>query len=154
MLLPDWAYFNMYELSSWSRATIIPLSVVMTTRPVYKLPPHARVQELFVRPPRHIDYTFTKEDGILTWKNFFIGVDHLLKVYEASPIRIFKQKATKKAERWILEHQEKPEIGAAFSLQCSTPSWPCTVWAMPMTTRLWSRDLRRWPTSALKMMTP
>ena len=107
MLLPDWAYFNMYELSSWSRATIIPLSVVMTTRPVYKLPPHARVQELFVRPPRHIDYTFTKEDGILTWKNFFIGVDHLLKVYEASPIRIFKQKATKKAERWILEHQEK-----------------------------------------------
>ncbi len=107
MLLPYWAYFNMYELSSWSRATIIPLSVVMTTRPVYKLPPHARVQELFVRPPRHIDYTFTKEDGILTWKNFFIGVDHLLKVYEASPIRIFKQKATKKAERWILEHQEK-----------------------------------------------
>ncbi len=107
MLLPDWAYFNMYELSSWSRATIIPLSVVMTTRPVYKLPPHARVQELFVRPPRPIDYTFTKEDGILTWKNFFIGVDHLLKVYEASPIRPFKKQATETAEQWILEHQEK-----------------------------------------------
>ncbi|WP_305733475.1 squalene--hopene cyclase [Trichlorobacter ammonificans] len=107
MLLPDWAYFNMYELSSWARATIIPLSVVMTTRPVYKLPPHARVQELFVRPPRPIDYTFTKEDGILTWKNFFIGVDHLLKVYESSPIRPFKQRATELAEQWILEHQEK-----------------------------------------------
>lgn len=39
MLLPDWAYFNMYELSSWSRATIIPLSVVMAERPVRKLPP-------------------------------------------------------------------------------------------------------------------
>ncbi len=106
MLLPDWAYFNLYELSSWSRATIIPLSVVMSTRPVRKLPPRSRVQELYVRPPRPTDYTFTKEDGIITWKNFFIGVDHLLKIYESSPIRPFKNKATDIAEQWILDHQE------------------------------------------------
>lgn len=106
MLLPNWAYFNMYEFSSWARATIIPLSVVMSERPVRKLPPWARVQELYVRPPRPTDYTFTKEDGILTWKNFFIGVDHLLKVYESSPIRPFMKKATATAEQWILEHQE------------------------------------------------
>jgi len=106
MLLPDWAYFNMYELSSWSRATIIPLSVVMSDRPVRKLPPFANVQELYVRPPRPTDYTFTKEDGILTWKNFFIGMDHLLKVYESSPIRPFKNRAIDTAEQWILEHQE------------------------------------------------
>lgn len=106
MLLPEWAYFNMYELSSWSRATIIPLSLVMASRPVYKLSPKARVQELYVRPPRPTDYTFTKEDGIITWKNFFIGVDHLLKVYESSPIRLFMKKATKIAEKWVLNHQE------------------------------------------------
>jgi squalene-hopene/tetraprenyl-beta-curcumene cyclase len=106
MLLPNWAYFNMYELSSWSRATIIPLSIVMMERPVRKLPPEARVQELYVRPPRPIDYTFTKEDGILTWKNIFIGVDHLLKVYERSPIRPFKNRAMALAEQWILDHQE------------------------------------------------
>jgi squalene-hopene/tetraprenyl-beta-curcumene cyclase len=73
MLLPDWAYLNIYEFSSWARATIIPLSIVMAERPVRKLPPWARVQELYVRPPRATDYTFTKEDGIITWKNFFIG---------------------------------------------------------------------------------
>lgn len=106
MLLPNWAYFNMYELSSWSRATIIPLSIVMTMRPVRKLPPRSRVQELYVRPPRPIDYTFTKEDGIVTWKNFFIGVDHLLKVYEGNPIRPLKSKAMAAAEKWVLEHQE------------------------------------------------
>jgi squalene-hopene/tetraprenyl-beta-curcumene cyclase len=106
MLLPNWAYFNMYELSSWSRATIIPLSLVMVERPVRKLPPSARVQELYVRPPRPIDYTFTKEDGILTWKNFFIGVDHCLKIYEKSPIRPFKKKGMALAEKWVLEHQE------------------------------------------------
>ncbi|GAB7028059.1 squalene--hopene cyclase [Geotalea toluenoxydans] len=106
ILLPNWAYFNMYELSSWSRATIIPLSIVMTERPVRKLPPASRVQELYVRPPSPIDYTFTKEDGIFTWKNFFIGVDHILKVYESNPIRPFKKKAMLTAENWVLEHQE------------------------------------------------
>ena len=106
MLLPNWAYFNMYEFSSWSRATIIPLSIVMAERPVRKLSPWARVQELYVRPPRPTDYTFTKEDGIFTWKNFFIGVDHLLKVYESSPIRPYKNQALSKAEQWVLDHQE------------------------------------------------
>ena len=51
MLLPNWAYFNLYELSSWSRATIAPLSIVMAKRPVTKIPPQARVQELYIRPP-------------------------------------------------------------------------------------------------------
>ncbi|MSN25583.1 MAG: squalene--hopene cyclase [Geobacter sp.] len=106
MLLPNWAYFNLYEFSSWARATIIPLSVVMSEKPVRKLPPSARVQELFVRPPRPTDYTFSREDGILTWKNFFIGADHLLKIYESSPIRPYKKKSIAIAEQWILEHQE------------------------------------------------
>ena len=106
MLLPNWAYFNMYEFSSWSRATIIPLSLVMAERPVRKLPPWARVQELFVRPLRPTDYTFTKEHGILTWKNIFIGVDHLLKIYEKNPIRPFKKKAMALAEQWVIDHQE------------------------------------------------
>jgi len=105
-LLPTWAYFNMYEFSSWARATIIPLSIVMTSRPVHKLPGDMQVRELFVRPPRPIDYTFTKEDGILTWKNFFIGADHLLKVYESSPVRPLKKKALAQAEKWVLDHQE------------------------------------------------
>ena len=106
-LLPNWAYVNVYEFSSWARATIIPLSIVMLKRPVHKLPPSQRVQELFVRPPRAIDYTFTKEDGIFTWKNFFIGLDHMLKVYERSPVRPFKKRAMGKAEEWVLEHQEE-----------------------------------------------
>ncbi len=106
ILLPNWAYFNMYELSSWSRATIIPLAIVMSERPVRKLPLKASVQELYVRPPRPTDYTFTKEDGILTWKNIFIGVDHLLKIYERNPLRPLKSKALAKAEKWVLEHQE------------------------------------------------
>jgi len=106
-LLPNWAYFNAYELSSWSRSTIIPLSIVMAKRPVHDLPPNARVQELYVRPPRLMDYTITREEGLINWKNIFIGIDHLLKVYEANPVRPLKQKAIDKAKQWILDHQEQ-----------------------------------------------
>ncbi|MGB9080396.1 MAG: squalene--hopene cyclase [Desulfuromonadaceae bacterium] len=106
MMLPEWAYFNVYELSSWSRSTIIPLSIVMSENPVRKLPPRARVQELFVRPPRPSDYSFSRHDGIVSWKNFFVGVDHLLKIYESSPIRPLKKKSVALAEQWILDHQE------------------------------------------------
>ncbi len=106
MMLPEWAYFNVYELSSWSRATIIPLSVVMAENPVRKLPPRARVPELFVRPLRPSDYTFSLQDGIFSWKNFFIGVDHLLKIYESSPVRPLKKRSVALAEKWILDHQE------------------------------------------------
>jgi squalene-hopene/tetraprenyl-beta-curcumene cyclase len=107
MLLPNWAYFNLYEFSSWSRATIIPLSLVMAKRPVKEIPSWATVRELYVRPPRPIDYTFTREDGICTWKNFFIGIDHLLKVYEKNPFRPFMERGMAVAERWVLAHQEK-----------------------------------------------
>jgi squalene-hopene/tetraprenyl-beta-curcumene cyclase len=106
MLLPTWAYLNLYEFSSWSRATVIPLSIVMAEKPVRKLSPWARTQELYLRPPRPTDYTFTKEHGIFTWKNFFIGVDHILKIYESSPIRPCKKKALTVAEKWVLEHEE------------------------------------------------
>ncbi len=105
-LVPNWAFLNMYELSSWSRSTITPLSIVMATRPVRRLPPRSRVQELYVRPPRPTDYTFTKEEGILTWKNFFIGVDHILKIYERSPVRPLMKRAMSFAEKWVLDHQE------------------------------------------------
>ena len=106
MMLPNWAYFNIYEFSSWSRATIIPLSVVMSEQPVRKLPPRARVQELYVRPPRTRDYSFSRHDGIFSWKNFFIGVDHLIKVYELSPIHPLRKRSVDLAEQWILDHQE------------------------------------------------
>lgn len=105
-LLPKWAYINIYEFSSWARATIVPLSVVMERRPVREISPSQRVPELYVRTPRLADYSFSKDDGILTWRNFFIGLDHVLKVYEKTPLRPFKKAALAKAEQWVLEHQE------------------------------------------------
>ena len=33
MLIPKWAPFNLYKFSSWTRATIVPLTIVLTLRP-------------------------------------------------------------------------------------------------------------------------
>ncbi|GAB4294678.1 MAG: squalene--hopene cyclase [Desulfuromonadia bacterium] len=106
MNLPDRFPVNVYSFSSWSRATIIPLSVVMAFRPVKKLPPGVTVQELYPRPPRATDYTFTRDKGVFSLKNIFIGIDHLLKLYERSPIRPGMRRGIARAEKWILEHQE------------------------------------------------
>jgi squalene-hopene/tetraprenyl-beta-curcumene cyclase len=50
MFLPPWSGLSVYEFSSWSRATMIPLSVVMAHRPVCPLPPELGVAELFLDP--------------------------------------------------------------------------------------------------------
>ena len=47
ILLPSWFYINIYEMSSWSRAIVIPLSIIWALKPSRPLPAHARIPELF-----------------------------------------------------------------------------------------------------------
>jgi squalene-hopene/tetraprenyl-beta-curcumene cyclase len=46
MLLPQWFYFNIYEMSSWTRGIVIPMAILSTLRPDWRLPERARVDEL------------------------------------------------------------------------------------------------------------
>ena len=50
MLLPNWFYFNIYEMSSWTRGIVIPMAILSSLRPEFRLPEHARVDELFKDP--------------------------------------------------------------------------------------------------------
>ena len=47
VLLPNWFIFNIYEMSSWSRAILVPLSVINESRPHRSVPPGAAIDELF-----------------------------------------------------------------------------------------------------------
>jgi squalene-hopene/tetraprenyl-beta-curcumene cyclase len=107
MLLPPWTGLSVYEFSSWSRATMIPLSIVMVHRPVCPLPPSQGVAELFVHP----DEPFGRHQ--VAWKtrgpaleNFFVLVDRLLKFYARLSWPLLRRFALHKAEQWILAHQE------------------------------------------------
>ena len=47
-LFPNWFYFNIYEISSWSRAILVPLSIIYAKKPFKKIPAEQGIDELFV----------------------------------------------------------------------------------------------------------
>ncbi len=48
VLFPNWFYFNIYEISSWSRGILVPLSIIYAKKPFKKLTPEQGIDELFV----------------------------------------------------------------------------------------------------------
>ncbi len=47
-LFPNWFWFNLYEISSWSRAILVPLSIAYAKKPFKKISPEEGIDELFV----------------------------------------------------------------------------------------------------------
>src|SRR5271157_4613775 len=47
VLFPNWFWFNIYEISSWSRAILVPLSICYAKKPFKKIPREMGVEELF-----------------------------------------------------------------------------------------------------------
>ncbi len=81
MLLPNWFYINIYEMSSWTRGIVIPMAILCALRPEWRLPERARVDELF-RDPTSKTAAFDWSKQLLSWKNVFLAVDRGLKLYE------------------------------------------------------------------------
>lgn len=108
ILLPPWTGLSIYELSSWSRATVVPLSVVMAQRPVCPLAPEEGVAELFLHPDEpFVRHRVAWKKGGPPLENFFVVVDRLLKLYARRPLPVMRHLALKRAEQWILMHQEE-----------------------------------------------
>jgi len=113
MLIPAWLPFNIYEMSSWTRGIVIPMTILSTLRPDWRLPERARVDELFKDPNRKTA-AFDWSKQIISWKNFFLAVDRGLKLYEKSPWKPFRQRALGVAKSWVLNHIERTEGLAAI----------------------------------------
>ena len=113
MLIPHWFIFNIYEMSSWTRGIVIPMAILSSLRPNWRLPEHAHVDELFKDPERKaaaLDWS----DQLLSWKNVFLAVDRGLKLYEKSPWKPFRQRAIREAKSWMVNHLERTEGLAAI----------------------------------------
>jgi squalene-hopene/tetraprenyl-beta-curcumene cyclase len=110
MLLPKKFYFNVYAISYWSRAVLIPLLIVFAYRPVCRISHEQGIDELYPVPRRTIRYwkypPFNKDQDWFTPHNFFVALDALLKVYDRVPLRALRRKALKKAADWMLEHMQ------------------------------------------------
>jgi squalene-hopene/tetraprenyl-beta-curcumene cyclase len=113
MLLPNWFYINIYEMSSWTRGIVIPMSILSALRPDWRLPERARVDELFKDPSRKTA-AFDWSDQLISWRNFFLAVDRGFKLYEKIPWKPLRQRALREAKTWMLDHLERTEGLAAI----------------------------------------
>ena len=116
VLFPNWFYFNIYEISSWSRAILVPLSVAYATKVFRKIPPTQGIDELFVggreNANLHLRWDSRKPLG---WRNFFLALDRTLHWAERIHIRPLRKMALRKAETWMLERFEKSDgLGAIY----------------------------------------
>ncbi len=109
ILLPDWFPVNVYGMSSWTRAIVIPLSVIWAKKPHCPVPDHARITELWIdRPPRYAS-------GSVLWRRFFLGIDASLRFAERHRLQPWRSMALRACEQWMIRHFEKSDgIGAIF----------------------------------------
>jgi squalene-hopene/tetraprenyl-beta-curcumene cyclase len=115
VLFPNWFWFNIYEISSWSRAILVPLSVAYAKKPFKKIPDEMGVEELFVggRDKSRMHLHWDKK--LFSWRNFFLALDRMTHWFERVHIRPLRSIALKKAEKWMLEHFEMSDgLGAIY----------------------------------------
>jgi squalene-hopene/tetraprenyl-beta-curcumene cyclase len=115
VLFPNWFWFNLYEISSWSRAILVPLSIAYAKKPLKKISAEMGIDELFVggRHGRHLHLKWTSEK--ISWRNFFLVLNRVVHFCERFHIRPLRYLALKKAERWMLDRFEKSDgLGAIY----------------------------------------
>ncbi len=115
VLFPNWFWFNIYEISSWSRAILVPLSICYAKKPFRKIPAEMGIDELFVGGRNKSRMRLHWSKKLISWRNFFLCLDRLTHWLEAVHIRPLRSIALKQAEKWMLEHFEMSDgLGAIY----------------------------------------
>jgi squalene-hopene/tetraprenyl-beta-curcumene cyclase len=116
VLFPNWFYFNIYEISSWSRGILVPLAIMYAKKPFKRIPSEQGIDELFVGGRANSILRLRRDRKfIFSWRNFFIILDRLMHWAEAVHIRPLRALAIKKAEKWLLERLEMSDgLGAIY----------------------------------------
>jgi squalene-hopene/tetraprenyl-beta-curcumene cyclase len=116
VLAPNWFYFNIYEISSWSRAILVPLSIIYAKKPFKKLAPDQGIEELFVGGYNMANMRLRWDrKNLVSWRNFFLILDRMTHWFEAIHIRPLRALALKKAEKWMLARLEMSDgLGAIY----------------------------------------
>ena len=115
VLFPNWFWFNLYEISSWSRAILVPLSIADAKKPFKKIPPEENIDELFVGGRSRSELRLHWDKKLIGWRNFFLLLDRLVHFFEQVHVRPLRSRALKVAEKWMLERLEMSDgLGAIY----------------------------------------
>lgn len=106
MLLPGGV---LYEMSSWTRTIVVPLSIVQSVGGVRPVPDGFDLTEIF-DPYKKLEKKRREGLAIL-----FHHLDKLVKIWERHGPKNLRQSALREAERWILERTRSSEgLGAIY----------------------------------------
>jgi squalene-hopene/tetraprenyl-beta-curcumene cyclase len=109
ILLPRWFPINLYELSSWSRAIVVPLSVIWASKPVRPVPAQANIDELW------LETTVQPASRLGFWRNFYRRTGVTLKFLEKNIGPLSAPRRLLLYEHWMVDHfQNSDGIGAIF----------------------------------------
>jgi squalene-hopene/tetraprenyl-beta-curcumene cyclase len=99
----------LYEVSSWTRTIIVPLSVMQAIGGVKNTPNGLRIDEL-MHPHRKL--ALHRKDRI---GNLFIKADTLFKRWERQSLKKIRGRALREAEHWMLDRMQYSDgLGAIF----------------------------------------
>ncbi len=115
VLFPKWFWFNIYEISSWSRAILVPLSIAYAKKPFKKIPVEQGIDELFLGGRTRTRLRLRWADKLVSWRNFFLVLDRLIHFFELIHVRPLRSRALKVAEKWMLDRMEMSDgLGAIY----------------------------------------
>ncbi len=100
MLFPRWFLFHISKVSYWSRAVMIPLSILCSLKPKAKNPRQVHIGELFTKPPEEERNYFTIRSRL---NYLFLQLDRLGRFLEPFIPKRIRGRAVKKAEEWFVE---------------------------------------------------
>jgi len=98
IFLPPWCPLNVYDFACWARQTIVPLTIVASSRPVHPLP--------FTLAELHGAPVARQRSTPWTVEGRFRVLDRVLARYDRRPFPSLRRAALAAAERWIVDRQE------------------------------------------------
>jgi squalene-hopene/tetraprenyl-beta-curcumene cyclase len=122
---PMWFPFNIYNFSSWARATLLPLAVLSARRTVRPLPAERRLDELFPEGRDRMDYRLPHAHPVFSLKRLFLASDRLLHWYQAIGFTPGREIAINACLEWVIRHQDAD--GAWGGIQ---PPWIYSLMAL------------------------
>ncbi len=114
VLLPGWAPFHICKMSSWSRAMLVPLSIINHFKLTRVLPGEKQLHELYPLGTEQSDLRLPRSEPFWTWRNFFLRVDDVLKfLHPLLRFRPMRGRALEEAEQWMLQRIGEGSDGLA-----------------------------------------
>jgi squalene-hopene/tetraprenyl-beta-curcumene cyclase len=102
----------LYRMSSWTRAIVVPLSIVHASDPRRPAPEGFTLAELYA-PGR--DTALPPRAERFGWRNVFLWLDRRLRWWERHGSKTIRNISVRRAERWMIEHMRLSDgLGAIY----------------------------------------